>query len=154
MKFSAKEDIDAPIDAVFAMLSDFEGLEKAAKKRGIKVSRDGEEPQAGTCWHMDFSFRGKPREADLTLERFDAPNTLWFTSDSSGLGGEGGIELVELSRTQTRMATEVTVTANNLSARLLLQSLKLAKSNLNKRYKMRVGEFGKYLEARYKDERG
>jgi hypothetical protein len=37
-----------------------------------------------------------------------------------------------------------------LSARLLVQSLKLAKNSLNKRYKQRVAQYGKSIEDRHK----
>ena len=36
----------------------------------------------------------------------------------------------------------------NLSARLLVQSLKLAKTSLTKKYKLRVAEFARTLEER------
>ena len=38
----------------------------------------------------------------------------------------------------------------SLSARLLLQSLKLAKSNLTRRFKLRVTEFAEDVEDRYR----
>ena len=37
MKFSTKEDIDAPIDAVFDMLCEFDQFERAAMRRGAEV---------------------------------------------------------------------------------------------------------------------
>ncbi len=151
MKFTGKEDIDAPIDDVFRMLSDFDAMERAAMRRGVEVKREGDAsaPAPGLCWHIAFSFRGKPRKADVTLKDFDVPNALRFDSDSGGVAADGSIELVALSRTRTRMTVAVDLSAQSLSARLLLQSLKLAKSNLSRRFKVRVADFAKGIEDRY-----
>jgi len=37
MKFSAKANIETPIEAVSKMLSDFEGMERTALRRGFQV---------------------------------------------------------------------------------------------------------------------
>lgn len=151
MKFTGKEDIDAPIDDVFAMLSDFDAMERAALRRGVEVKCHGNaaQPAPGLSWDLAFNFRGKPRTAELTLKEYDTPNALRFDSTSGGVEADGAIELVALSRTRTRMAVSVELAAQSLSARLLLQSLKLAKSNLSRRFKVRVADFAKGIEDRY-----
>lgn len=151
MKFTAKEDIDAPIDAVFAMLTDFDAMERAAMRRGIDVQRKAPTAAAvvGLSWKLGFSFRGKPREARLTLSGLEAPNMMRFDSVSGGIEAAGSVELVALSQTRTRMATAVELEAQSLAGRLLLQSLKLAKTNLNKRFKLRMATFAKEIEDRH-----
>ena len=39
MKFSTRTDIAAPVEFVFAQLSDFPGFEAAARRRGAEVTR-------------------------------------------------------------------------------------------------------------------
>ena len=55
-----------------------------------------------------------------------------------------------LSQNRTRIAIPVEMSPKSLSARLFLQSLKLAKSNLTRRFKLRVTEFAEEVEDRYR----
>ena len=150
MKFSAREDIAAPIDQVFAALCDFEGFERQALRRGAEVQRlDGlTEPGVGMAWQAGFSMRGRKRAVEIALSQFDVPNEMLFDVTSSGIEGTFSIDLLALSRSRTRMSVALDITPLNLSARLLVQSLKLAKTNLNKRFKLRVAEYAKGLEDR------
>ncbi|MDK3017004.1 SRPBCC family protein [Pseudodonghicola flavimaris] len=150
MKFSSKEDIEAPIEAVFAALSEFESFERSAIRRGIEVQRVNENAGigAGMAWKAAFDLRGKRRNLDLKLVEYTPPTGMRLESESFGLTGDFQIELVALSPKRTRMAITLTLSPKNLSARLFLQSLKLAKANLTKRFKLKAAEFAKSLEDR------
>lgn len=152
MQFSSKEDIDAPADEVFAMLSEFESFERAAIRRGIEVERlqDASAPAVGMAWHAAFVLRGKRREAQITLETYDRPNALRFGTTSQGLDGFLEVELVPLSPRRTRMAVVLNLKPRTLPGRLLIQSLRLAKSNLTKRFKLKVADYAKGLEDRHR----
>ena len=151
MKFSTNEDVEAPIEAVFDMLSDFEHFERAAMRRGAEVQRvdDLRVPGVGMTWQAVFELRGKRREVELEMVTYDRPNEIVIESTSPGMVGEMSFELIALSRSRTRVKAELEVKPLNLSARLLVQSLKLAKTKLTKRYKMRVAEYAKVMEERY-----
>lgn len=152
MKFSSKEDIEAPIAAVFEMLSEFETFERSAIRRGAEVQRLSEsaEPKLGLSWDAKFMLRGKPRDLRVVLEAYDPPNAMKLKGDSQSLAGAVEIELLALSPQRTRMVLDLIVTPKTLSARLLVQSLKLAKTNLTKRYKLKIAEYAKTVEDRYR----
>jgi len=152
MKFSAREDIEAPIDYVFRTLLDFDGFERAAMRRGAEVQRiPGNTPNGvGTGWEVDFEFRGKPRTLKGQLIEMTEPSSMAFKGSLSGLDVELNVELVELSKRRTRLSVDTILTPNSLPARLLLQSLKLASQSLRKRYVKRVAKFAEDMEDRYK----
>jgi len=151
MNFSSNEDIEAPIGDVFAMLSEFEVYERSAIRRGIEVQRVGKHEGAmvGMAWDARFSLRGKKRDIKLSLTQFDAPNTMRFDSQSQGLGSVLTLDLMALSTGRTRLTVSLKLAPKALSARLLVQSLKLAKGNLTKRYKWKVAEYARALEERH-----
>ncbi|GLT11871.1 SRPBCC family protein [Sulfitobacter sp. PR48] len=151
MKFSTKEDVEAPIDAVFTMLCDFESFERSAMRRGAEVQRVDQMnvPGPGMTWRVAFDLRGKRRELELEMVTFDKPNEMVLESTSPGLLGQMRFELLPLSRSRTRILVELEIKPLNLSARLLVQSLKLAKNTLTRKYKLRVAEQAKAMEERY-----
>jgi carbon monoxide dehydrogenase subunit G len=151
MKFSTNEDIEAPIDAVFEMLCDFEAFERSAMRRGAEVQRIDQlsVPGVGMMWNGVFEIRGKRREVQVEMATFDRPNEIILETTSPGLLGSMSFELIALSRARTRVRVELEIKPLNLSARLLVQSLKLAKASLTKKYKLRISEYAKGMEDRY-----
>ncbi len=152
MKFSTKEDIEAPIDHVFKVITDFDAFERQAMRRGAEVRRldDLEEKGEGVSWEIAFPFRGKTRQMVVECTEFDPPLRLKFDSRMTGLDGDLVAELVALSRGRTRLSLEIELKPQNLSARLLVQSIKLAKGTLSKRFQIKVAEFAKATEENYK----
>lgn len=134
------------------MLCDFEGFERSAMRRGAEVQRKDTRtaPGVGMQWEASFDMRGKRRELRIELVSFDKPHEMLFASRSTGINGHMNLELIALSRSRTRVHVALDIKPLNLSARLLVQSLKLAKASLTKRYKLRVAEYAKNLEDRYK----
>jgi hypothetical protein len=150
MQFTAKEDIEAPIDRVFATLSDFENYERAAMRRGAEVVRTDNlrAPGVGMSWQTQFKLRGRDRNVALKLVRLDAPQALQVDFASPSIEGEMVIDLLAMSRNRTRMTLAIELRPKTLSARLMVQSLKLARANITKRFALRVAEFAKDIEDR------
>jgi uncharacterized protein YndB with AHSA1/START domain len=151
MKFSTKEDIEAPIDQVFRMVTDFDRLERSALRRGAEVRRTDSltAKGPGMKWSAVFKFRGKQRHVDLELLTYEPPHGMVCHAEASGLDAVVRLELVALSRRRTRMSLETELKPNTLTARLFVQSLKLARSKLNRRYHLRVAEYARELENQF-----
>ncbi|GGH27193.1 Polyketide cyclase / dehydrase and lipid transport [Cribrihabitans marinus] len=150
MKFSAREDIEAPIGDVFDILSRFDQHERSAIRRGIEVQRrsGGATNSAGLEWESRFEARGRIREVHTRLARYEPPSLMRFESLSGGLEGVVNLELLALSPRRTRLGVDVDLRARTLTARLFLQSLKLGRKSLMQRLRLKLEQFAKDVEAR------
>ncbi|SIS81915.1 Polyketide cyclase / dehydrase and lipid transport [Roseivivax lentus] len=152
MEFSHKEDIEAPLERVFEEISDFDQIERSVMRRGIEVSRsDAQEAVGeGMSWRARFTFRGKARDADIRLVRYEPPTLMVFESKSGGLETRSVVECVALSRSRTRISVDVALTPKTLSARLIVQSMKLAKGKIDRKFRARMADAASELERRTK----
>ncbi len=151
MQFSAREDIEAPIGAVFEMVSDFERFERMAMRRGVDVRRTVMQspPAAGMTWETEFRVRGKPRQVSVVMSECERPVLMQFQSASKGMTGLTTVEFLALSQRRTRLNIEMSLAAKSLPARLLLQSFKLGKSRFRRQMQLRLSEFARELEERH-----
>ncbi|NSY41441.1 SRPBCC family protein [Leisingera sp. ANG59] len=150
MEFHSKEDIEAPIAEVFGAISDFAMLERSALRRGIELQRTGDiaSPENGLAWDLAFRFRGKPREIKLKMASHTPPSGMVLEGSGSGIDGRTEVELLALSPQRTRMSVRLKLSPTSLTGRLLVQSLKLARSNLNRRFKLRLADYARITEER------
>lgn len=156
MKLATREDIDAPIEAVFEQLSDFDGFERAIMRRGAEVQRVDElpAPGPGMAWKTSFSFRSRQREVRIDLDEHSAPDRLRSSVRSSGFEIDMLIDLVAMSKTRTRMNFALDARPKTVPARLMIQSLKLARHAMLKRFRKRIAEYAADLEKRAQDRAG
>jgi len=148
MNFSAREDVDAPIQEVFDTMTDFAAAERAALRRGAEVTRNDVQG-VGTQWDVKFMFRGKRRQMQALLEQCSAPDAIFVAAEGSGLTSKLKIDLVALSPRKTRIAVNFDVRPQTIPARIFLQSLRLTKSALTKRFKNGLHKYARGLEAKF-----
>jgi carbon monoxide dehydrogenase subunit G len=151
MELSSKVDVDAPAEYVFGCLSDFQSFEKAALRRGADVQRVDslDELGVGAAWDVTFSFRGKQRDVHVEMTEYAEDELACYSAIGQGVQATMRIELVPMSKNRTRMTTSVVMEAKTLSARLLLQSVKLARSQVNNRFDGMMENFGRQLGKRH-----
>ena len=150
MRFASKQDIEAPIEAVFKILTDFEAWERAVMRRGVEIERKDKLQQtgAGMRWGAHFSYRSKPREMDVELTQINTPTLLRFAAVSQALEGVVSVELLELGAKRTRLHSTIDITPRSLAARLFLQSLRLARTKLDRKFDQRIAMLAADIELR------
>ncbi len=150
MKFSANEDIEAPSEAVFAAITDFAVFEHAALKRGAQLRRTGTEGAVGVGigWLGTAPFRGKQRQISLRVAGYQPPGGLHLRGETGNLDLSMSLEVMALSRGRSRLHVDLEVLPRTLTARLLLQSAKIGKGGLDRRFKARVRAFADGIRTR------
>lgn len=151
MKFSTKEDIEAPAAWVFAELTDFDNFERAALRRGARVTRRDKlaAPGEGMAWDIAFRWRGRERKIAAELVRWQPGHELAFAGRSPGFELDLSVGLVEMGQRRTRLAVELDVRPRTLAARIMMQSVKLAKNRLSRKFAGRVRMMAEELELRH-----
>jgi uncharacterized protein YndB with AHSA1/START domain len=150
MDFKATEDIDAPRAAVFAALTDFDLIEERLAKKGVNLDRTAAQEGAlqGIAWRAEFCLNGKVRSTDVTLRTVEPGERLIFDGAIDGLDTQARIALSDAPGGTTRLAVSAVLKPCTLSARLVVQSLKLARGKVDASFARWVAEYAAELEAR------
>lgn len=150
MKFSTRIDADLPAERLFEAVSSFETLERMMIGRGASVSRldPSNAPGIGMGWDIGFDWRGKARRMRLAVTRFDRPEAMTLSGRSDALDIGLAVTVIALSRARSRAIFETEVRPRNMKARLMLQTAKLGKAQLDRRYQRRIEEFVQQMRER------
>ena len=150
MRFSTKQDIEAPLDFVHKTMTDFDAWERSAMRRGAEVERTDTLTRTGPgmTWRARFSYRGKMRIFDLRLVMIE-PQALAFNAQSQAVECAIKLDLMEMSARRTRVHVVLDVTPRTLAARLFLQSLRLARARIDRKFEQRVAQLAADIESRH-----
>lgn len=150
MDFEFRQDVAAPIAAVRAAVTDFPAFERQALRRGAEVRRvEPAQGAPGPAWDILFQFRGHDRQVLLTVTE-NSPEMLVLTGDSQGVAFRAEVGLLSLAPRQTRLTLRLALLPKTLAAKLLVQSLRLARGQIGKRVEARLATFARDIEARAK----
>ena len=121
-------------------------------RRGVEVERTDSLATTGPgmSWKARFAFRGKPRDANLTLTEMAAPHVMGFTALSEAIEVVSKVELIEMIGRRTRIHVVSEIKPRSLGARLFLQSLRLARAKVDRRFDSKIDQLASDLEKRAK----
>ncbi|MCQ0969840.1 hypothetical protein MLD63_05285 [Paracoccus sp. TK19116] len=143
MKFSTRVDTDRSAPELFAAISDFDRIAKMLISRGVAVEpiAPDQDPGTGMAWFVTFDWRGRERRLRMDVTRFDRPEKLTIAGSSEPFDLIIDMTVVALSRERARLIFETDVRPRNIRARLMLQTAKLGKTQLDERYRKRIDSF-------------
>ena len=146
MQFGAKKDVALPQQVFFDRMADFQMFERVAIQRDVDVTRRGSMASAeGLKWDCTFKYRRRVRKACVHLKTFNAPENMVFSVTNPALDIRLEITFTALSKTQTRFQVSAILKPKTLTARLLVQSMKMTRSKYNQRFQKRVAEVANEL---------
>lgn len=154
MRLSTREDIEAPLSYVFTLCSDTATWERAAIRRGVEVVRSDRltSTQPGMSWTIAGKWRGKLRRGVLKLAAIDPLHSMVFHGSGESIDLIVEMEFVELSARRSRLILRTDIKPRSLAARLIVQSMKLARGRIEQKYEAKVALLCKEIEARYRAE--
>ena len=143
MKFSTRQDADLPAEALFRAVSNFDEIGRMLTRRGAVVRRLDELSETGTGmnWQIGFDWRGRRRDVAVELARFDPPEGLVLKGQSELFDLTIQMTVLALSLSKSRLIFETDLLPRGMKARLLLQTAKLGKSQLDRQFANRISEF-------------
>lgn len=150
MEILAKHLINAPAEFVYDYLTDFGEFESVLLSLGAYIERRDNlsEDGIGMKWAIEGDYRGKFREVELTLVGMAPPEMLAFESNSKDLRSEITVDLTDHTD-QTSLELIIAPFPKTISAKLIFQSVKLAKKAVEGRLTSRLGDLATQIEAQY-----
>lgn len=149
MKFISKGDIEAPTDFVYADMTDYEGWEKSIRKRNTQLVRSPGPIRPGTTWDTKFRLRGRDRDMVMTLLSETQDRQVLLTIADSSLDVDVSTDLMPLNPKVSRVAVTIHLRPRNLAAKLLTQSLRLARTKIQHQLDWRVAGWADDLSRSY-----
>lgn len=152
MRFTAREDIEVPLAAVFAAVADFDAFIRLARRRGVQVERLDRlpVPSVGMRWSISGRYRGKDRHVTAELRVFVPGENLLLRMTGGGFEADLDLDVVALSRLRTRLRTDLDLRPRTIGARILMQALRLRRAVAARRHQAGLRAFAQDLERRHR----
>lgn len=149
MRLTARTDVEAPQAVVFDRLSHIPTIEALARERGAEVARldDGTRGTAGAAWRLSVPLHGRARAATARVAAFDPADRIAVAADLEGVEAWLDLALAPLAPARTALSTELRLRPRTMTARLLVQPLRLARAQLEQRLRARIDAIARRIEA-------
>lgn len=156
MKFKVSEDVDAPRSMVWDRLTDFSTVEQDARGRGATITRVGNwtDTAEGVEWRGEVTVRGKVRPLSAKVARLVPEEMCLIESRIGGMACVYEMSFVALTPEVTRVSVVLDLSAQTLTARLILQTMKLARGRVMQRLQGMIARQGNAVEAAWRKGKG
>lgn len=151
MQMETKCNMNVPIEFAHAQLVDFAEFEVLLLGAGANVTRLDNVTQTGPGmkWLVEGNFRGKDRAIQLEMTDYKECESIEYFSTAKEIDAEISLNLIQLAKNETRLKFTIKPSPNTISARLILQSAKLARKTLQRRLDNRIENYAESVELKF-----
>lgn len=156
MLFEAREEIETPRDFAFSRFADFTRYEASVRQYGADIRRVNgfTEIAEGCSWRGSAVVRGKARGVEATITRLDRPDHAQMKTTVGGMTVDVDLYFTELGPEKTELRATAQLKATTLAARLILQTVKLARRQIQGKIAARVVALANQCEDDYRRQQG
>ncbi|MCC1492226.1 SRPBCC family protein [Cognatishimia sp. F0-27] len=148
MKFTSTTQIAAAPEHVFALLSDCDWIEARARNSGLDPKRVPPDAAfaVGTAWQMRSEVHGVVRDISVVVQDCTEPVRIGFLARAGGVEFVTALALAPHGTGGTVATVTVDVLAKSLSAKVLMQPMKVAKAQIARKLDARIAAYAAELE--------
>ncbi len=152
MLFETREEVDVPRDFAFSHFADFTRYEATARQYGADIRRVNgfSELAEGVAWRGSVVVRGKTRGVEATVTRLSAPEHAHMDTVVGGMAVGVDLFFDELGPEKTLVRVSAQLKATTLAARLILQTVKLARGRIQSKIDSRIVALANQFEDDYR----
>lgn len=150
MRLTAKTDLEAPIGPAYNALVDHPSWERDAIERGLRVERVAGATHLGpgAGWEVHLPFRGKLVKLQLLVVEERPSDEVRYSYLSNAFEGEITLGVTPLSLRRTRLTMGIEIHPRTIMARVLMNTLRLAKGRAQARLEQRLAQMARQIERR------
>ena len=106
-------------------------------------------PEIGARWRTAAEFQGRPRRFSIQLLEMDPSEWLVLGNKSEKYDVEARFRFTETGDAQTTFSFHLVAKARSITAKLILQTIQLARGRIEKSMQADFEEMAKKMEASY-----
>ena len=151
MRLASKTHVAAPVGFLHGRVTDFDHLEALARSFGATVERqfDGP-PLVGCIWDLVLTIKQHPRQMQTSLADWVPDQELTFDSQMQGLHIETRVTMAAEGAERSRLNIVIDMRPQTLKARVLLQTLRLARHRIEQGFDSRLEGFATDIGKAYR----
>ncbi|WP_420395944.1 hypothetical protein [Nioella sp.] len=152
MIFETREDVDVPRDFAFSRFADFTRYEASARQYGADIRRVNgfTEIAEGCSWRGSAVVRGKARGVEAVITRLNRPDHAQMKTTVGGMTVDVDLYFEDLGPEKTQVRVTAHLKATTLAARLILQTVKLARRQIQGKIDSRIVALANEYEDEYR----
>lgn len=151
MKFDYKTTINVPVEFAYARLTDFDKFEKEGFGNISKFKPVGDiaAPAIGAKWKLRSEFQGRQRSFSLQLRELIENESVVLGNGSDKFDVEASFGLSKVDPENTGFVFEINASAKTITGRLIMQTMQLARSRIEKKLCVDFDAMRDRMEAEY-----